>query len=407
MASAKFYIEKRRNSKGKIKIERVPIYLYFSYNGKRFQYYTGERIDSKFWDQKKCRVKSSYPGSFELNALLDQLSEKAYRFYRERRIAGSIPGLEEFRNEFSSAPKTDQVKTVFNYYQEYLESIRSSIGHNTIKKYTTTYNHLLQFVSSRKMELTFNSFDDHFINSFINFSIGELKHNNNTIAKSIKIIKTFLHWATKRGYNSKLDFHHFTFKGFEGEIIYLSMDELMTLYKTKLDKDHLNKARDIFCFGCFTGLRYSDIKNLKRVDVRGDFIRSISIKTRDQICVPLNQFSKSLLEKYANYPSSLCFPVMSNQKMNEYLKEIGKEAGLNEIINHVSFQGTKRIENKYYKYQLLTTHVARKTFVSNAHQKGIPIETIMKITNHKNHKTVARYMKIEEQQVFDAMQKIF
>ena len=93
--------------------------------------------------------------------------------------------------------------------------------------------------------------------------------------------------------------------------------------------------------------------------------------------------------------------------MNEYLKEIGKLAGLDTQINIVRFQGAKRIEKIMPKYELLTTHVARKTFVTLAFQKNIPAETIMKITNHKKHDTLKRYMKIEDSQKDEAMQKIF
>lgn len=407
MASAKFYLEKRRTTAGEIRTEKVPIYLFFSFNGKRFQHYTGERIDSKYWDDKKQRVKPNYPGAFEVNAILEQLSERAYRFYREKRLASIIPTVEEFKAEFTGTTVQAQSRNIFSYYQEYIDSKKISSSWSSIKKYQTNLTHLKEFAQARKFKVEFDSINDSFFDKYLNFFIYDLEHTNNTISRNIRILKTFLNWATKRGYNSSLAFRNFTYKGFDSEIIYLTMDELMHLSTMDITNEKLAKVRDIFCFGCFTGLRYSDIQNLKKEDVRGDFIRSFSIKTRDQLCVPLNTFSKALLEKYSIYPIENCFPAPSNQKMNDYLKELGQLAGFTEEINLVQFRGSSRIEVKYFKYQLLTTHVARKTFVTNAHQRGIPTETIMKITNHKNHQTVARYLKIEEQQILEAMLKIF
>lgn len=407
MASAKFYIEKRRNASGEIRTEKVPIYLFFSFNGKRFQYYTGERIDTRYWDDKKHRVKSGFPGAMEINSILEHLSEKAYRFYRNKRLSGVIPSIEEFKAEFNGQVPQTLAKGIFDYYQEYIESKRLSASGNSIKKYQTNLNHLRDFGKWSRYTVEFESINDAFLDKYLQFFISGLKHNNNTISRNVRILKSFLNWATKRGYNNKLDYRNFSFGGFSGEIIYLTMEELMHLYNLEIENEKLARVRDIFCFGCFTGLRYSDVKNLKKPDIRGDTIRSTSIKTRDQLNVPLNAYSKSLLAKYDRIPIDYCFPVMSNQKMNDYLKELGKLAGFNEPISLVEFRGSSRIETTYFKYQLLTTHVARKTFVTNAYQRGLPTEVIMKITNHKSHQTMARYLKIDERQVAEAMRKIF
>ncbi len=407
MASAKFYIEKRRNITGVLRVEKVPIYLFFSFNGKRFQYYTGERIDAKYWDERKHRVKPGFPGAMEINGLLEQMSEQAYRFYRNKRLQGSIPTIEEFKAEFSGHSIQTPAKTLFNYYEEYIESKKLSASENSIKKYQTNLNHLRDFSRISKFTVEFGSITDAFLDKYLQFFINNLKHNNNTISRNIRILKSFLNWASKRGYNQNLNYRNFSFGGFSGEIIYLTMEELMRMYNLPIQNERLARVRDIFCFGCFTGLRYSDVKNLKKTDVRGEFIRSTSIKTRDLLNVPLNSFSKALLQKYGNFPTEYCFPVMSNQKMNDYLKELGQLASLDEQITLVEFKGPDRIETIYFKYQLLSTHVARKTFVTNAYRQGIPTEVIMKITNHKSHQTVARYLKIEEKQIRDAMLKIF
>jgi len=170
----------------------------------------------------------------------------------------------------------------------------------------------------------------------------------------------------------------------------------MALYHLPISKKYLEQVRDVFCFCCFTGLRYSDVLNLKRSNIKDDYIEITTIKTNDPLQIDLNTYSRTILEKYNDFPfaDDKCLPVISNQKMNKYLKELGQIAKMNESELVVYYKGNERIEETFQKWQLLSTHAGRKTFVSNALFLNIPAEVIMSWTGHKDHKVMENYYKI-------------
>ena len=130
---------------------------------------------------------------------------------------------------------------------------------------------------------------------------------------------------------------------------------------------------DVFLFCCFTSLRYSDVRNLKRSDVKSDHIEVTTVKTADSLSIELNKYSKAILEKYKDihFENHMALPVISNQKMNDYLKELGELAEINEPIRETYYKGNERIDEVTPKYALLSTHAGRRTFICNA-GSGIP-----------------------------------
>jgi integrase len=181
----------------------------------------------------------------------------------------------------------------------------------------------------------------------------------------------------------------------------------MHLYKKKIKKNYLDQVRDVFCFCCFTGLRYSDVLNLKRSNIKGDTIEFTSIKTAESLIIDLNTYSQAILDKYKNFPfkDDKCLPVISNQKMNEYLKELGQAAKFKSPETIVYYKGAERIEDTFQKWQLMTTHMGRRTFVTNALFLNIPSEVIQQWTGHKDHKVFEKYYKIVDQQRRTEMNK--
>lgn len=169
---------------------------------------------------------------------------------------------------------------------------------------------------------------------------------------------------------------------------------------------HLQRIRDVFLFTCFTGLRYSDVAKLTWQDIKNNTIEIVTQKTADGIRIELNKFSQAILDKYttANKKGKI-FSVISNQKMNEYLKELGQLCGLNEPQRVVYFKGKDRIEEVYPKWQLLTTHCGRRTFVVNALRLGIPSEVIIRWTGHSDYKAMKPYVKIVDELKREEMTK--
>ena len=407
MANIKFYIEKRKDkSTGNVVIKNVPILLSFTFDSKRMWIPTGEKIDANRWDEKKQKVKSSYPGCLEINNVLDSLAEKVLKIYRDAKVIDIEPTIGYIRSKLTDNKPVSN-KSFFQLFQEFIDSYENRGTLGTIKKLNTNLTHLRNFSRIHRFTIEFAIIDDNFLNKYINYFINNLNHTNNTIAKNIKVLKWFLNWATQKGYNKNLAFKTFGFQEHENEIIVLTDEELMHLYKLPIQSTTLNNVRDVFCFCCLTGLRHSDVKNLKKTDIVNDVIHIQTIKTKSNVTIPLVPLAKNILLKYSDNPSNNCMPVMSNQKMNQYLKELGCFAKLKRLITTVKYQGTERIEKIQPLYEVLSTHQGRKTFISYMFRQGIRAEIIMQISNHKTHRSFAKYNKIDESLKKTAMSEAF
>ena len=172
-----------------------------------------------------------------------------------------------------------------------------------------------------------------------------------------------------------------------------------------MNRSSLLKTRDLFCFCAFTGLRYSDMAALKRTDITSDFINVITEKTDCTLKIPLNAYSRAILQKYEDerYPGNLALPIITNQKMNEYLKDLCEICGFNTPIKYSYYRGRVRYDEVYPKWQLLGTHGARRTFICVSLELGIPATVIQKITGHANEAAMRPYIAITDKTIRDAM----
>ncbi len=154
-------------------------------------------------------------------------------------------------------------------------------------------------------------------------------------------------------------------------------------------------------------LRYSDVRNLKRSDVKSDHIEVTTVKTADSLNIELNKYSKAILEKYKDihFENNMALPVISNQKMNDYLKELGELAEINEPVRETYYKGNERIDEVTPKYALLSTHAGRRTFICNALALGIPAQVVMKWTGHSDYKAMKPYIDIADDIKANAMNK--
>jgi len=213
-----------------------------------------------------------------------------------------------------------------------------------------------------------------------------------------------LNYAKSYGYTVSENYRDFKIKRDELEVIALTQDEFELIYGFDFSKSKkYQSARDLFCFSCSTGLRYSDIKQLKREHIYDDEIRIKVIKTRENLSIPLNKYSREILIKYSEYLKPL--PNLSNQKLNKYLKAICQIAGINDCIEIIRYKGAKRIEETLPKYSLITAHTGRRTFVTLSLEKGMNAEEVKSITGHKDYKSFSRYVKVTEKRKILVMQK--
>lgn len=195
--------------------------------------------------------------------------------------------------------------------------------------------------------------------------------------------------------------------------MFLTIEELKKVAAIEIpsDKQYLERVRDVFFFCCWTGLRHSDVYNLRKSNIKKDHIELTTIKTSDTLRIDLNKHSRAILAKYADvvFPNGKVLPVISNQKMNDYLKELGILAELTEPITQTYYCQRERIEETRPKHELLCTHTGRRSFICNALALGIPPQVVMKWTGHSDYSAMKPYIavadsiKSKEMSKFDAL----
>ncbi|MFM9400962.1 site-specific integrase [Myroides odoratimimus] len=391
----------RFNLKDSSSKEQTLIFLIFRYNGLKFKYSTGEKVRPIEWNSRKMEVRSSYIGSAEKNARLQKIAIELNKIYTKYYTESKFPTNTILREELDKALQKDFLSEVslFKALDEFIETSPNSIG--TIKKYKSLRSHLLSFSTKKKTVIDFHTIDLEFYEKFVDFFLDQEKLNN-TIGKYISTLKAFLNWATEKGYNKFLIFRKFKNVSEDIDIVYLEEKELNSVVDLDLTNvPRLEKVRDLFCLSCFTGLRYSDVVKIKPDDIREDYLIVNTIKTKEVLRIPLVSKSKVIIQSYLN-DEDFIKPI-SNQKMNQYLKEICKLAKIDTLITMTKYSGNKRIEVSESKYNLISTHTARRTFITLSLEKGMRPEVVMKITGHKDYKTFNKYIKLVDKVIKNEM----
>ena len=284
----------------------------------------------------------------------------------------------------------------FDSFDEFIETNRSSKAEGTIKKYVSTINFIKDFRDYSNYDLSFNNINTDFHERFRDYAFNERNTLNNYFGRLIAVTKTFMNWALERNYHENIEFKKFKTIHNTTEVIYLTMDELMKLYNYEFESKRLEHVRDFYCFGCFTGLRFGDLKKLKHSNVYSDHIRLNIQKTKSiDHKIPLNNFAKAILNKYTDSIYEP-LPAISGQKFNEYIKECCEIVKIDTPVNTTRYIGQRRIDNIQPKYKLITSHTARKTFVTNSLVLGMKEMVVRNITGHTDEKSFKRYVEIAE-----------
>lgn len=404
----------RYNLKGKTADGLQHVRVRVSWAGQRVEMYTGLQVSPDYWDADGQRVSSAYrhgkATGATLNKALSGVTASVDALFSrcevERRIPSTTDVQHELRVHFGTAAKTEGLG-IFDCIDLFADTMSQQNGwtDGTRTKFSTLKKHLLGFAP----KLEFSDLNEDGLQRFMRYLLS-VGIRNVTIGKYLDLLRWFLRWAVKHGHTDNTAFETFRpkLKGTDGnskEIIYLEWDELLTLYGFDFGGRHpgFEAVRDVFCFQCFTGLRYSDVKKLNASDIKDTYISVVTQKTSDGLRIELNDFSRAILAKYEDFRRSpdnkrhLAFPVISNQKMNDYLKDIGKLVGIDTPVRIVWYAGSTRNEEVHPKWELLTTHCARRTFVVNALRLGIPAEVIMKWTGHSDFSAMKPYVKIVDE----------
>jgi len=401
MAKIKFFI--RTSNKGK-KPDFANIRVRFS-NGRQFDLTAkiNKEIKPTFWNYEKGNVrhKAEFIEADNFQNKLDELKKFIETEYSNTPDKTKInkDWLNKTIDKNYNPDKYLQTDTLFDYIQDFINNSHKRINLKTgnpvtykmRREYIVTFNYLKEYARKYKKP-DFIDIDMEFYNQFVDL-LRNKSLQTNTIGKKIQTLKIFLNDATENGKNHYAKYKSRKFKTLseDSDNFHLSKAELKQFYDYDFsNKPYLERVRDLFIVGCWTGLRYSDLNKITPDNIKGEIIELKQQKTGGKVVIPLYSTVKEILRKY---DGKLPKPI-SNQKYNDYLKIAAKLAGLNETFVKTTTTNGMKHDKTYYKHDLISSHTARRSFCTNAYDDNIPTLSIMSISGHRTEFAFLKYIKM-------------
>ena len=402
MANVSFYLKVKKPDK----MGRRPVIMQITFDKQRIRLHIGEKVNPKFWNDNKQRVAQRKDSieenvSDRINKQLDELESKTKKLINDAKL-NSIPLSEEyFMNGLYKKEPDKTVRSFFELFKEYIDSNKPNRAISTIKSYTDVMHFFQNFEKDMHYHIDISNITLYFFDSLKKYAFVKKSLRDNYFAKIIRVLKSFLTWAKDREIEIHPHYMKFRAGEHEKEVIYLSVNQLMELYKYEFESPILARTRDIYCFACLTGLRISDIRQLEREHINGSYVFKTIKKTQEIRKVVINDLAAGILNKYLEQVTTL--PLMFEQDINQNIKECCRIAGFDEPVRITVHTGGKQIEVKKPLYQLITTHTARKTFITDSLILGMNPKAIKEQTGLKKDSTFNRYLKVTEEYVHKEM----
>ncbi|MGI4872146.1 MAG: site-specific integrase, partial [Janthinobacterium lividum] len=379
-------------------IKPTPIFAFLSFDGQRVKVYTGLRILPKQWLKADQRAQvRGYPDNGALNDALELAEERLLSCYREQRAQGQLPSSDALRAAVEPAPVAVAsaspllARSFCQYFDEWIALTRAQSKPRSAQVYATAARHLREFGQASGYAIDFDTITLTFGDRYATYLLHTVKLTDNTVAKQILTLKRFLRWARDRGYTNATGFDRLTWKRQEPDIMTLTAGEVTALEQLVLPVGgYLDNARHLFLLACYTGLRFSDLVSIRAEHLRGQVLRMTTQKTRETVTVPLRAEALAIVEQLL---AGKVRPI-TNQKLNDYLKELGQHAGIDAPVEVIRFRGGVRESTTVAKWERLGCHTGRRTFVTLSLERGLRPETIMKVTGHRGWKPFQRYVNV-------------
>lgn len=395
-----------RKQKG-VKGEYLSVFLRLSYNGERRDISLNISVPTQCYDNQKCKI-VKHAEAKQLNEKIEKTSQLINEIFGKfEYVIKQTPTLQMVVNELDKSRGKHKVntETVFDYIDIFVKQQIAERGwaKSTTNMFNTLKRNLKLYAEEKNVSIKFSTIDDTLLQNFCIWLNTDLKQQNVSVMKMARCARWFLRWAVKKGYY--IGTSHDTFRpqlrGGHGEyktIIYLTEEEINKLREFK-GAPYLERVRDVFLFACFCGLRYSDVAALRKEQVSDEYIKVVTQKTNATVYIDLNKHTKAILDKYKDYDDghNHALPVPSNQKTNDYIKEICKACKIDEPVELICYVGSERKSVILPKHEVVTFHASRRTFITHALRLGIPVPVIMKFTGHKSVNMLKPYMKIVDE----------
>ena len=372
------------------------IYVRITVDGIRSEFSTTKKCDETQWNSKAGKMIGTKEEAKTVNLFLDTIKARIFEIHRQMILNGEKISAEAIRNKYQG--KTDRQRMLMEIFQDHNDRMETLLhdefSPGTLERYKTSYKHTFDFLQWKFniSDIEITKIDYAFITDYEYYLRTVRKCNNNTAVKYIKNFNKIIRICLKNDWLKKNPFVQYKPKIKEVIRVFLTEEEIQAIMNKEFRSDRLNQVKDVFLFSCFTGLAYIDVKNLRKMDIstiiNGEkWIMTQRQKTDTPCNIPLLPPAEALINKYIDHPSCIAndtlLPIVSNQKTNEYLKEIAAMCDINKE---------------------LTFHIARHTFATTVTlTNGVSIESVSKMLGHKNLKTTQHYAKILDKKVGDDM----
>lgn len=383
---------------------RASIVIRVSYGG-RIDLYSGYSVEPNQWNVSRRRVKqgAKVDGIYYniINEKLDEMEQFCITYINAALARKETPTVEELKRQFNykyKQGKEDKSDEFYYLFDKFIEESASTNGWG--KNRIEVFQRLKRKWQLYKPQMTFDLLSTEVMERF-KIELSKTMYND-ALSKHLAYFRQFVSWAQSKNYRIHPDFFSYKPKlpKAQKDIRCLSLEDLDTLYNLDLSENKaLDRVRDIFIFQCYTALRYSDVAQLKRENIKinsnGDYIIDIvTEKDDDRISFRLPMRAVAVYKKYENnlYENNLSFPVISLQKYNDQLKKLGKVANLEGEWIDYEYRLSEKIAVHIPKKNL-STHTARRTFVVTAMNEGIALNLISAITSHSEVASMKPYTK--------------
>lgn len=382
---------------------RGALRMYVSSKGKRYSYSLGHSVDKARWDNtcQRCKKNTTH-GKKKVAAVTINAKIQSYEDAVERAAArASTPeGLKtELDRELNRSK--EEVANIHSAYSEFIREQSRARNWSASVIYRHTY--LQKALNDFRPSLSFADINEDTLNDIREFLLSRGLQNS-SVTNFMRGITWFLRWCTRKGYIDQPISYTTNLKKSTHRVIYLEWGELTKLYHHQFDDVNLADARDIFCLCAFTSLRISDARKLKKADIYKDAIHITTTKTNDALTIELNDYSRAILARHESDEGDNALPSFySLVTYNLRVKEACRLCGINSPVTRTTFRGTKEETTTLPKWQLMSSHAARRTFICNALMMGIAPSVVMKWTGHSNYRAMQPYIDIADEAKKNAM----
>ncbi len=408
--NVKFYLRDLTKEKGNLNSgQEQPIWCYITFNGRRLRLSTQIKVFPKNWNEKRQEIRGSASSIEKLNLRLKSIRSKAERISTDYALKSEVLTeqlLKDVLLPILFPDRYKQVKRVNNicdFLNEFTADNPRDLKAGTMKSYEQLKPLLIEFSKKQgKSCLNFDSINSEWGDLFSKFLKVEKNHSINNVDKHKKNIKSLMNYSLEKGLHNNIKFEYIKREKEETKEIFLNEGEIIAIYDLDVLEEY-QQTKDVFVFSCLTGLRISDVLALKKHNWKGDYIEIETKKTEEKLTIPLRKTAKIILQKYNGE-----LPYIYEQKYNKQLKDIAEQIPALQVEEIVySTKGGNRIQKSVYKYELVKSHTARRSFATNEYLRGTDPLFIRAVTGHKTEKDFFNYIQVKQTQKASSMLELF